>query len=137
MLNFLRSLGLDTLARAQALKILRWLATVAGVALTTWLISKGISAADATAIATAVGGLIIGVGSALVSLGFALLDGRRVDTKMKTTQAVTAATVASAIQTGATTPAAIAATAQQALAQGDGASKQLSSTLAALRAGAA
>ena len=99
MINLLQSFGLDTLARAQALKLLRWLATFVGASLATWLLAHGVSQADTALIVTSTGGIILGVGSALVSLGFSFLDGRTVDAKLRTKEAATAATVALAVQT--------------------------------------
>jgi hypothetical protein len=136
MLNLVQSLGLDTLARAQALKLLRWLATFAGAALTGWLLAHGVSEADTALIVTSVGGIILGVGSALVSLAFSFLDGRKVDAKLKTKEAVTAEAVASAVQTRPEIAPVIAAQAAAALAEREEASKQLAQTIAALRAGA-
>jgi hypothetical protein len=137
MSTFVQSLGLDTLARAQALKLLRWLATVAGVALTTWLLAHGVSQADTALIATSAGGIILGAGSALVSLAFSFLDGNAVDAKLRTKEAATAATVALAVQTRPDVAAVIASQAAAALTTRDEAAKQLRQTIAALKAGAA
>jgi hypothetical protein len=137
MSTLIQSLGLDTLARAQALKLLRWLATFGGAALTGWLLAHGVDQADTALIVTSVGGIILGVGSALVSLAFSFLDGRKVDEKLKTKEAVTAQAVASAVQSRPDIAAVIASQATAALAQSDGASKQLAQTIAALKEGRA
>ena len=137
MITLIESLGLDTLARAQALKLLRWLATFVGAALAGWLVAHGVDSADTALIVSSVGGIILGLGSALVSLGLSFLDGKRVDAKLRTKQAATAQAVASAVQSRPEMAPLIASQAAAALIGRDAAARDLAQTIAALNAGAA
>jgi hypothetical protein len=133
MLNLLRSLIPNSYARALVLKALRWAGAAAAGALIPWLISHGVSAADASSIAAALAALILGGGSAL----FSALDARSVDTEVKAATAATTATVAGAIQSGAATPAYLVSQAHAALAGDSVDHEALAQTLAILRAGQA
>jgi len=133
MLNLVRALIPNAYVRALVLKGLRWGGAAAGGAIAAWLVKKGIPSADATSVSEAVAALVLAGGSAL----FSYIDAKKVDTQVKTTEAATAGAVAAGIQSGAVTPAQVQTQATAALVEGDGAAKQLSQTIATLKAGQA
>jgi hypothetical protein len=133
VLNLIRALLPNPWVRAQLLNGLRLLGAAASGFAIKWLIAHGVADGDAAAIGAALAALILGGGSAL----YGILDVNGVDKQQKQAVANTAHTVASGIESGAVTAPAIASQASAALALGNGASKRLASTIAALKADAA
>jgi len=106
---------------AQIAKGARWLGTVAGTFVATWMLAHGAKAADAAAMSAAIGGVIVALGS----YGWSVADAYLVKGKITAATATGASTVAE-------NPQAIPQ-----IAAASGSPKALASLVAQLQAGKA
>jgi len=98
VLDFIRSVIPSEFLRAQVLATARHLATWSSGLIIAWLVAHHASTDDAAKIAEGVSAIILG----LASYGFSLWDVKKVDDKVKLTQATTAIQTASAVKASPT-----------------------------------